>query len=234
VKDNEVLESKETEWDVTNPDPEYHYSCILGALRETAKKLPQVDAIGGSATGTLSADNEATWCDIFPKVEPGLYQEKCVPMFKNLAKEFGNPPLKVINDGEVTALAGKLMVGEGNLMGISMGSSEGGGFCDQDGNLLGWINELCYIQLYLNPAAPYDPWTPHSGMSHMYLGQRAATRLVAAGKVPVPPNLKPEHPSMNTMQHEPHAKCLKLIQAAMGGSTSEETLVQQIYETIGV
>lgn len=60
---------------------------------------------------------------------------------------------EVINDGEVTALAGKMMVNQGNLMGISMGSSEGGGYCDADGNLLGWINELCYIQLDLNPEA---------------------------------------------------------------------------------
>merc|ERR1719450_269845 len=29
VKDNEVLESKETEWDVTNPDPKFHWDMIL-------------------------------------------------------------------------------------------------------------------------------------------------------------------------------------------------------------
>merc|ERR1719251_791458 len=58
VKDNEVLFSKETEWDVTNPDPGYHWDKILTAMRETAKELPKVEAIGGSATGTVSADSE--------------------------------------------------------------------------------------------------------------------------------------------------------------------------------
>merc|ERR1712070_227055 len=79
---------------------------ILKAMKETAKKLPKIDAIGGSATGTVSGDNEATWCDIFPNVPPAVYKEKVVDIFKRLAKEMaGDVPLKVINDGEVTALA---------------------------------------------------------------------------------------------------------------------------------
>lgn len=233
VKDNEVLHSQENEWDVTNADPQYHFDKILAAMKETASKLPNVEAIGGSATGTISADSEATWCDIFPSVPPDAYNEKCVPMFKNLAKEFGSPPLKVINDGEVTALAGKLMVGEGNLMGISMGSSEGAGYCDADGNLLGWINELCYVQLDLNPDAPTDPWTPHCGMSHMYLGQRSATRLAVAGGVDVPPEMLPTEAGMNSMRHELHAQCLKLIQKAMD-DPQKEPQARKIYETIGV
>merc|ERR1711879_697378 len=101
VKDNEVLDSKETEWDVTNPDPDYHYKAILAAMKETSSKLPKIDAIGGSATGTISADNDATWCDIFPNVPPAVYKEKVVGIFKRIAKDLaGDVPLKVINDGE--------------------------------------------------------------------------------------------------------------------------------------
>eukprot|EP00932_Pfiesteria_piscicida_P014906 SRR837773.2682.p1 GENE.SRR837773.2682~~SRR837773.2682.p1 ORF type:complete len:472 (-),score=189.49 SRR837773.2682:59-1417(-) len=233
VMDNEVVESKETEWDVTNPDPQYHWDMILAAMKDTASKLPRVDAIGGSATGTVSGNSEATWCDIFPNVPPDLYQEKVVNIFHRLAKEFGDVPLKVINDGEVTALAGMMMVKQGNLCGISMGSSEGGGYCDADGNLMGWINELCYIQLDLNPEAPSDPWTPHCGISHMYLGQRAATRLAVRGGVDLPAELRPDAPDMNTMKHDGHAKCLKQIQAAMK-DPAKEPKVRQIYETIGV
>lgn len=235
VKDNEVIDSSETEWDVTNVDPQYHWDMILGALKKTAEKLPKVEAIGGSATGTVSADNEATWCDIFPNVPPDVYKEKVVPIFKNLAKEFGeNIPLKVINDGEVTALAGVQMVGKGNIMGISMGSSEGGGYANADGNLMGWINELCYIQLDLNPEAPTDPWTNgHTGLSHMYLGQRGATRLCTKGGVDVPPEERPEHPNMNTMRHEGHAQCLKKIQAAVK-DPAKLPQARKIYETVGV
>merc|ERR1719183_33319 len=52
VKDNEVLDSMEQEWDVTNPDPDYHFDAILAELKKGAAKLPKIEAIGGSATGT--------------------------------------------------------------------------------------------------------------------------------------------------------------------------------------
>jgi hypothetical protein len=60
VKDNEVLYSKQTEWDVTNPDPQYHYDAIKAARLLGKEALPKIDAVGGSATGTVSGANEAT------------------------------------------------------------------------------------------------------------------------------------------------------------------------------
>merc|ERR1712028_276058 len=113
-------------------------------------------------------------------------------IFVRIANEMApGAPLKVINDGEVTALAAVQKIKGGNIMGISMGSSEGGGYANADGNLLGWINELCYIRLDLNPDAPTDPWTKgaHTGISHLYLGQRGATKLAAKAGVKVPENL---------------------------------------------
>mmetsp|Transcript_72653 Transcript_72653/g.235096 ORF Transcript_72653/g.235096 Transcript_72653/m.235096 type:complete len:389 (-) Transcript_72653:383-1549(-) len=53
------------------------------------------------------------------------------------------------------------------------------------------------------------------------------------GGVELPDNLKPEHPEMNTMKHEAHAKCLKLIQAAMK-DPAKEPQCRKIYETVGV
>jgi len=236
IKDGEVLYSKETEWDVTNPDPQYHYDAIMAALKIAKDKLPKVDAIGGSATGTISGANEATWCDIFPNVPPDVYKAKVVDIFNRMAKDLcGEVPLKVINDGEVTALAAVQKIKHGNVMGISMGSSEGGGYADKDGNLLGWINELCYIRLDLNPKAPTDPWTKgsHRGISHMYLGQRGATKLAAKGGVDVPDEYKYPHPDMCTIKHETHAQCLKLIQKGMDDA-EKEPKVREIYETVGV
>jgi predicted NBD/HSP70 family sugar kinase len=240
VKDNEVLDSKETEWDVTAVDPQYHFDAIIGALKGTierakAKGFGEIQAMGGSATGTISGDNEATWCDIFPNVPPDVYKEKVIDIFKRICKEVcGDVPLKVINDGEVTALAAVQKIKQGNVMGISMGSSEGGGYANADGNLMGWINELCYIKLDMNPAAPADPWTKgaHTGISHMYLGQRGATKN--AYKVcEVPDNYKYPHPDMCTIKHEDHAQCLKLIQKAMA-DPEQKAKVTQLYETCGV
>jgi len=237
VKDGEVVYSKETEWDVTNVDPDYHYKAIVDALQLAKATLPHVDAVGGSATGTVSGANEATWCDIFPNVPPDVYKAKVVDIFVRMAKEVaGDVPLKVINDGEVTALAAvQKLGGKGNIMGISMGSSEGGGYANADGNLLGWINEMCYIRLDLNPDAPTDPWTKgaHRGISHMYLGQRGATKLAAKAGVAVPDNLVYPHPDMCTITHENHAACLKLIQKAMA-DPAQEAQVSKLYETVGV
>jgi len=236
VKDNEVLYSKETEWDVTNPDPQYHYDAIKAAMQLGKDALPHIDAIGGSATGTVSGANEATWCDIFPNVPPDVYKEKVVDIFVRLAKDLaGDVPLKVINDGEVTALAAVQKIGRGSVMGISMGSSEGGGYANEDGNLLGWINELCYIKLDLNPLAPHDPWSKgaHSGLSHMYLGQRGATKLAAKAGVQGPEEQMYPHPDMCTIRHENHAQCLKLIQKAMASPESEKQ-ARKLYETVGV
>merc|ERR1712046_493506 len=204
--------------------------------RAKEKGFGDIQAVGGSATGTVGGDNTATWCDIFPNVEPQVYKEKVVDIFKRIAKEVaGDVPLKVINDGEVTALAAVQKIKKGNIMGISMGSSEGGGYANTDGNLNGWINEMCYIKLDLNPEAPTDPWTKgcHRGISHMYLGQRGATKLAAKAGVQVPENYVYPHPDMCTIKHEDHAQCLKLIQKAMA-DPAQEPKVRQLYETVGV
>merc|ERR1719282_510103 len=224
VKDGEVLDSAETEWDVTNPDPQYHYDVIVKAMKATAAKLPSsVEAIGGSATGAVSADSEATWCDCFPNVPPDVYKEKVVPIFNVIAKkEFDGVPIKVINDGEVTAVAGGQMIGEGALFGISLGSSEGSGYVDASGALTGWINENAYNPFDLNPFGPGNPWSPHRGDAAMYLGQRAATRLAAAGGVDLPEDMMPDHDNMNQTSHAPHAQCLKKVQAAMKNPEQEK------------
>jgi len=235
VKDGEVLGSAETEWDVTNPDPQYHYDVIVKAMKSTAAKLPgKVEAIGGSATGAVSADSEATWCDCFPNVPKDVYKEKVVPIFNVIAKkEFGGVPIKVINDGEVTAVAGGQMIGEGCLFGISLGSSEGSGYVYEDGSLTGWINENAYNPFDLNPEGAVNVWSPHRGDASVYLGQRAATRLAKKGGIDLPADMMPEHPNMNAASHVSHAQCLKKIQAAMK-DPKKEPQARKIYESIGV
>merc|ERR1712151_779654 len=147
----------------------------------------------------------------------------------------GGVPLKVINDGEVTALAAFAKIKAGNILGISMGSSEGAGYANGEGHLTGWINELCYVKLDLNPKAPTEPWSKgqHTGLPHMYLGQRGASRFAAAAGVDVPDNFKYPHPDMCTMKHEHHAQVLKMIQKAMT-DPEKEPQARKIYETCGV
>merc|ERR1712048_429643 len=98
VKDNEILYSKETEWDVTNPDPQYHFDAVVAALKLAKEALPKVDSVGGSTTGTVSVDCNAIWCDLFPNVPQDVFEAKVVDFHKRLAKEVaGDVPMKVIN-----------------------------------------------------------------------------------------------------------------------------------------
>merc|ERR1711907_865448 len=133
-----------------------------------------------------------------------------------------------------TALAAVQKIKAGNVLGVSMGSSEGAGYANNEGNLMGWINELCYVRLDLNPMAPSDPWTKgaHSGISHMYLGQRGATKLAAAGGIEGPEQYIYPHKEMCTIKHENHAQCLKLIQEAMK-DPAKQIRARLIYETVG-
>merc|ERR1712048_161097 len=116
---------------------------------------------------------------------------------------------------------------------------------NEKGHLLGWINELCFLQIDMNPEAFEDPWTKkpgqtfagHRGISHLYLGQRGATKLVGpAGLKDIPENLVYPHADMCVIKHDCHAKCLKLIQKAMSGEKGEEEKAKatKIYETVGV
>jgi len=139
----------------------------------------------------------------------------------------------------VTALAAVQKIGKGKVMGISMGSSEGGGYANADGNLMGWINELCYMKLDMNPEAPTDPWTKgaHRGMSHMYLGQRGATKNAHKVCKDLPENYVYPHADMCTIKHEDHANCLKLIQAAMKDypeGAEGKAKAEGLYKTCGV
>jgi len=235
VKDNEILYSKETEWDVTNPDPQYHFDAVCSALKLAKETLPRVDAVGGSTTGTITADSKAIWCDLFPNVSHADFQAKVVDFHHNVVKEVaGDVPMKVINDGEVTALAAVQRLKSGNCLGISMGSTEGAGYANADGDLLGWMNEFGFYKLDLNPEAPTDPWTEgnHTGLSHLYLGQRGATKL-AHKVVEVPENNVYPHPDMCTFNHFLHAQCLKLIQKGMA-DPKQEPKVRLLYQTLGV
>mmetsp|Transcript_33314 Transcript_33314/g.43947 ORF Transcript_33314/g.43947 Transcript_33314/m.43947 type:complete len:548 (-) Transcript_33314:201-1844(-) len=217
VQDGKIVFSKETEWDIWNKNPDYHYEVVLAVLKEAASKLPRVDGLGGSTAGT-PINNDCVWSDCFPDIEPSLYKEKVVPIFKRWAEALGNVPLKVINDGEVTALAGMQMVGKGGLFGISMGSNEGAGYVDRQGALKGWINELWAGTVDFNPTAAICPWSGAVGNGSMYFGQRAVEKLCTVAGFSFEADMLPQHK-------------LKIVQKAMSEGDANARL---IYESIGV
>merc|ERR1740117_1629456 len=139
----------------------------------------KLDALGGSSAG-VPINEECVWCDCFPRVSPADFQKTVVPIFKNWATALndGKPglPLKVINDGEVTALAGyqmlsgpkdaipadmvklqgqvdKFHANPAGVFGISMGSNCGAGYINGAGEFPSFLNELWLAPIDFSPNA---------------------------------------------------------------------------------
>jgi predicted NBD/HSP70 family sugar kinase len=123
----------------------------------------------------------------------------------------------VVNDGEVTALAGSMSLGQSRILGISLGTSTAGGYVNADGNITSWINELAFVPLDYNPAAATDEWSGDYGCNVQYFSQQCVGRLLrpagidSDAKLPLPEKLKQVQKLMD--QGDPRAR--------------------RIYETIG-
>ena len=71
--------------------------------------------------------------------------------------------MDVVNDGEVTALAGSMSLNDNPVLGIAMGSSLAAGYADLDGNITGWLNELAFVPVDYRQHAPVDEWSGDGG-----------------------------------------------------------------------
>ncbi len=124
VIDGKVVFSEEVIWEPRRQtDPGYHYREILTALKTAASKMPTVDAIGGSSAGII-IDNRPMVASLFRGI-PGERFHEIKDLFNRLRREM-NVPMEVINDGDVTALAGAMSLDDTGVLGIAMGSSEAG------------------------------------------------------------------------------------------------------------
>jgi len=176
VINGKVVFSEEVVWNpgVQN-DPSYHYHEIMSMLHRAAAHMPYVQAIGGSSAG-IYINNRVMSASIFRAISPDLFESKVKNIFLDIQKEW-NVPLKVINDGEVTALAGSMSLKKNAVLGIAMGSSEAGGYINKRGNINDWLNELAFVPVDLNSDAPIDEWSGDRGCGVQYLSQVAAIRL---------------------------------------------------------
>ncbi len=182
--DGKVVYSEEVVWEpgVQN-DPEYHYNEIMTALKTAASKMPRVDAIGGSAAGVY-VDNRVRVASLFRAVPQERYHE-VRNLFLRIRDEMG-VPLEVVNDGDVTALAGSMSLDDGGVLGIAMGSSEAGGYVNLEGNITGWLNELAFAPVDYNPEAPVDEWSGDVGCGGLYFSQQCVFRLAPKAGIQIP------------------------------------------------
>ena len=218
VIDGEVVFTEEVTWDpYFRTDPQYHYDEINDSLKRAAGKLPRVDAIGGSAAGVY-VNNEIRAASLFRGVSPDLFDRRVRRMFFDLQQSWGGIPFVVVNDGEVTALAGSMELGDGAVLGVSMGTSQAGGYVTPEGNITGWLNELAFVPVDYREGAPLDEWSRDGGVGSQYFSQQAVNRLLPAAGIELP----------NEMAL---AEKLMCVQELMAGGDARAA---KIYETLGV
>lgn len=216
VIDGKAVFTDEVPWDPkTQSNPEYHYHHIVSGLHRAAAYLPRVDAIGGSSAGVI-VDNEIRVASLLRAIPKKDFQ-KAAKVFKRIQKEWG-VPVQVMNDGDVTALAGALSLGSRGMLGVAMGSSQAAGFMDRQGRIPGWLNELAFVPVDLQPNAAEDEWSKDKGTGVMYFSQQAVNKLLPAAKIKLPEKMGlPER--------------LKEVQALMAKGDARAA---KIYETIGI
>ncbi len=216
VVDGEAVYSEEVIWDPrSQTDPEYHYNEIMTALRTAAAKMPRVDAIGGSSAG-IYIDNQPKVASLFRGV-PQENFDKVADLFFRIRDEFG-VPLEIINDGDVTALAGSMSLSENGVLGIAMGSSEAAGYVDLDGNILGWLNELAFCPVDYGPNAAQEEWSGDFGVGARYFSQQCVFRLAPKAGIAIPEDIT-------------NAEKLKFVQAKLEAGHAGAV---QIWETMGI
>ncbi len=189
IIDGKVVFSEETVWDpYFQPDPQYHFEGIMDSLRKAADHLPRVDAIGGSAAG-IYVDNRVKVASLFRGVPPEVFKKRVRDLFLEVKRAWKDVPFEVVNDGEVTALAGSMSLNKNRILGLSMGTSTAGGYVNADGNITSWINELAFVPLDYNPNAPRDEWSGDYGCNVQYFSQQAVARLLGPAGIEVDPKL---------------------------------------------
>ena len=227
VIDGTPVYSEEVVWcPKIRSDPEYHFSEIVKAFNTAAEKMPRVDAIGVSSAG-IYIDNRTMAASLFLKVPPEAFEQKVKDIYIRAAKEIGDVPVQVVNDGDVTALAGALELKGGNILGIAMGTSEASGYVDKDGNITGWLNELAFAPVDVSENAMEDEWSGDIGCGVKYFSQDGVIKLaVNAGiEFDANANLTP-------------GEKLKFIQNLLeedsnGGSNQDCSIIRGIFESIG-
>lgn len=179
LQDGQVVFSQEIPWNPQEQaDPEYHRQHLQQGLELAASHLPRVEAIGGSAAG-IYINNQVRIASLFRSVPAELFEKKVKNLFLEMKTGWG-VPFEVINDGEVTALAGYLSLNRTAVLGIAMGSSEAGGYLNRRGHLPGWLDELAFAPVDLNPQAAVDEWSGDRGVGAMYFSQQAVNKLALA------------------------------------------------------
>ena len=219
VIDGETVYSEEVVWfPKVNSDPDYHYDGIVAALKSAAGHMPRVDAVGVSSAGVF-INNRTMNASLFLAVPKEIYDEKVKDIYiRAITDTFGDVPYSVINDGDVSALAGAMSLEDSSVLGIAMGTSEAVGYVDEKGRITGWLNELAFVPVDAQPDAMRDEWSGDIGCGVKYFSQDGVIKLAPRAGIELDESASP-------------AEKLKAVQKLMA---EDDPRAAKVYESIGV
>jgi predicted NBD/HSP70 family sugar kinase len=110
-----------------------------------------------------------------------------------------------------------MSLGENAILGIALGTSTAAGYVTPDGNITSWLDELAFVPIDDNPAAPVDEWSGDYGVGSQYFSQQCVGRLMPAAGIEAPVDM-------------PLPQKLELVQQLMATGDDRAT---KIYQTIG-
>ena len=214
----EVVFSEEIPWSpYFEKDTAYHRDGINDTLKHAAEALGgKVDAIGGSTAGVI-VQNRVRISSLFRGVPKDQFEDKVSNIFMDIAKEWG-VPFEVVNDGEVTALAGSMQLNSNSVLGVSLGTSMAGGYVNPDGNITDWLNEVAFAPIDYQDNGPADEWSGDIGCGVQYFSQQGVARLAPKAGITFPDAM-------------PFPERLKVVQKLM---EYDDERAEKIYRTIGV
>jgi predicted NBD/HSP70 family sugar kinase len=150
-------------------------------------------------------------------VPTDVFDRRVRDLFLEIRRAWGDIPFEVVNDGEVTALAGSMSLGYNAILGIALGTSTAAGYVTGEGNITSWLDELAFVPIDLNPAGPVDEWSGDYGVGSQYFSQQCVGRLMPVAGIDAPAEM-------------PLAEKLKIVQSLM---TAGDHRAHQVYQTIG-
>ena len=216
VIDGQAVYSEEVVWEPRKQtDPDYHYRQVTASLAAAAAKMPRVDAIGGSSAG-IYIDNRPMIASLFRGIPQERFGE-IKNLFLRIRDEW-QVPLEVINDGDVTALAGAMSLEDNGVLGVALGSSEAVGYVSPQGNITGWLNELAFAPVDYNPDAAADEWSGDRGVGALYFSQQCVFRLAPRAGIEIPGGIT-------------DAEKLKFVQAKLEAGHAGAT---HIWQSMGI
>ena len=171
-----------------------------------------------AAPRACTSTTRCGWARSTARVPRDLFDSRVRRLFFELQAAWGGIPFEVVNDGEVTALAGSMALGDNAVLGIAMGSSLAAGFVTPQGAITTWLNELAFVPVDYREDAPADEWSGDRGVGVQYFSQQAVGRLLEPAGIDLPPEM-------------PLPAKLEQVQKLMAAGDDR---ARKIYETIGV